>query len=95
MTTGQPGSPSGAKIAFGIMSFEAHPKQRGSDGKWIDWITNDSAGPEAFEIKIVIARPNLTAKLKLPADWDGRTPDRDKDLDTYATILRFGNHATR
>lgn len=82
-------------IAFGIISFEARPKRRDSDGKWIDWIRNDSAGPEAFEMKIVIARPTLTGKLKLPADWDGRTPDRDQDLDTYATILRFGNHARR
>ena len=82
-------------IAFGVISFQADPKRRDSDGKWIDWIRNNSAGPEAFDIKVVIARPNLTEKLKLPADWDCRTPDRDKDLDTYATILRFGNHATR
>lgn len=93
-------------IAFGIASFEARPKRRDNNGKWIDWIKNNIVGPEALEIKIIIARPSLTGKLKLPADWDGggengkllgnaTHADKNKNLNTYATTLRFGHHATQ
>jgi prepilin-type N-terminal cleavage/methylation domain-containing protein len=93
-------------IAFGVVSFEAHPKLRDREGKWIEWVKNDDVGPEALEIKIVIARRNLTGKLKLPADWKGDSPtgnllgeaakaDRNKDLQVYATTLRFGNYEKR
>ena len=93
-------------IAFGVVSFEARPKSRDSQGKWIDWATNDVLGPEALEIKIVIARRNLTGKLILPADWDGSGSegkflgeaakvDQNKDLEVYITTLRFGNHGKR
>lgn len=91
-------------IAFGVVSFQAYPKHRDRAGKWIDWVKNDKVGPEVFEVKIVVARPNLARKLKLPADWDGSSntgkllgeanqQHQNKNLETYATILRFGNHA--
>ena len=93
-------------IAFGVVSFEARPKLRDGQGKWIDWVTNGVLGPEALDIKVVIARRNLTGKLILPADWDGSgskanflgeaaKADRNKDLEVYITTLRFGNHGKR
>lgn len=93
-------------IAFGVVSFQASPKRRNNAGKWIDWIQNNVTGPEAFEVKIVLARSDLTGKLKLPADWDGgdntgkilgdaSCPDRNKNLEIYTSTLRFGNHAKR
>jgi prepilin-type N-terminal cleavage/methylation domain-containing protein len=94
-------------IAFGVVSFTASPKQRNKVGKWIDWVVDDLVGPASFEIKIVIARRNLSAKLKDPTDWDdgGHTtvklmgnPSqvvRNKDLEVYTTTLRFGNHGQR
>ena len=91
-------------VAFGVISFQARPKSRDAGGKWIDWVKNETAGPEAFEIKLVIARRDLAGKLKQPGDWDGTgsnsklignasEADRNKDLEVYATTLRFGNHA--
>jgi prepilin-type N-terminal cleavage/methylation domain-containing protein len=90
-------------VAFGVISFQARPKSRDAGGKWIDWVKNETAGPEALEIKLVIARRDLAGKLKQPGDWDGTSnsklignaseADRNKDLEVYATTLRFGNHA--
>ena len=93
-------------VAFGVVSFEARPKTRDASGKWIDWVKNakTSSGPDALDIKLVLARRDLTGRLKLPADWDGTggagdllgpatQADRNKNLEVYATTLRFGNHA--
>lgn len=92
-------------IAFGVISFEARPLSRDPAGAWIDWESNDTNGPEALDIKLVLARRDLAAKLKLPADWDGTgvagnllgdpaQADQNKNLEIYRTQLRFGNHAT-
>jgi hypothetical protein len=91
-------------IAFGVVSFEARPRSRDSTGKWIDWVKNDATGPEAIDVKLVLARRELSGKLKTSADWDGSgaagnlmgqpsQADRNKNLEVYATTLRFGNHA--
>ncbi|MEO5916852.1 MAG: prepilin-type N-terminal cleavage/methylation domain-containing protein [Luteolibacter sp.] len=91
-------------VAFGVVSFEARPKSLDAGGQWIDWVKNDTTGPDAFEMKLVVARRNLVGKLKLPGDWDGSgntaallgkadQVDRNKDLEVYATLIRFGNHA--
>lgn len=92
-------------IAFGVISFEARPRSRDSSGKWIDWVENDTTGPEALDVKLVLARRELSGKFKTPADWNGTgtagnllgqpsQADRNKNLEVYATTLRFGNHAT-
>lgn len=92
-------------VAFGVVSFEARPRSRDATGKWLDWVKNDTTGPEALDIKLVLARRDLTGKLKLPGDWNGAdggakllgdpaTPDRNKNLEVFGTALRFGNHAT-
>ena len=92
-------------IAFGVVSFEARPRSRDAEGKWIDWVKNDVTGPEALDIKLVIARRELAGKLKQPGDWagsgnagkllgDSTKADRNKDLEVYGTTLRFGNNAT-
>jgi prepilin-type N-terminal cleavage/methylation domain-containing protein len=92
-------------VAFGVVSFEARPRSRDATGKWIDWVKNDKTGPEALDVKLVLARRDLAGKLKLPADWDGAgsggvllgdpsKPDRNKNLEIFGTTLRFGNHAT-
>lgn len=81
-------------LAFGVVSFEARPKSRDATGEWIDWQKSNVAGPEAFEVKLVLARRELAGKLKSPGDWDGAAQaDRHKDLEVYATSLPFGNHA--
>jgi prepilin-type N-terminal cleavage/methylation domain-containing protein len=91
-------------IAFGVVSFEARPRSRDSAGKWIDWVENDITGPEALDIKLVVARRDLSGKLKNASDWNGSSgagkllgesskADRNKNLEVYSTTLRFGNHA--
>ncbi|MEX1116394.1 MAG: prepilin-type N-terminal cleavage/methylation domain-containing protein [Akkermansiaceae bacterium] len=92
-------------IAFGVVAFEARPRSRDASGQWIDWVVNDLSGPEAIDIKLVIARRELAGKLKSTGDWNGTgsagkllgnptQADRNKDLEIYAATLRFGNHAT-
>lgn len=92
-------------IAFGVVSFEARPRSRDASGKWIDWVENDIKSPEALDIKLVVARRELSGKLKTPAEWNGggaggklmgqpSEADRNKNLEVYATTLRFGNHST-
>jgi prepilin-type N-terminal cleavage/methylation domain-containing protein len=92
-------------VVFGVISFEARPKSRDSEGRWNPWIRNDLKGPEALEVKLVLARRELAAQLKTTADWDGQTPaasrlvgksqdaERKKGLELYGTQLRFGHYA--
>ena len=86
-------------IAFGVVSFEARPKSRDASGQWIDWIENDTTGPEALDTRLVLARRGLAARLKTTGDWDsspltGAPADaaRNKDLEIYSNVIRFGNH---
>ena len=86
-------------VAFGVVSFTARPRSHDSTGKWIDWVKNDVTGPEALDVRLIIARRELSGKLKTPADWSGSllgTPakaDRSAALEIYETTIRFGNHA--
>lgn len=86
-------------VAFGVVSFEVSPKSRDASGKWIDWVRNDVAGPEALETRLIVARRGLAARLESTADWDGSDllgdpaePDRNKDLESFTAMIRFGNH---
>lgn len=92
-------------IAFGVVSLQTLPKSRDASGQWIDWVKNTTNGPEALDVCLVLARRNLTGKLKQSADWDGKGssekllglpshPERNKNLEVYATLIRFGNHET-
>lgn len=92
-------------VVFGVISFEARPKSRNAEGRWNDWVQNDVTGPEALDIKLVLARRDLAAQLKTAADWDGQGPaasllvgksedaSRKKGLEIYGTQLRFGHYA--
>ncbi len=103
-TLGDPGLDE--PIAFGVISFEARPKSRDSSGKWIDWVKNDTKAPEGIDLKLVVARRDLAAKLKTSSDWDGANGATSKlvgaaakaetnaNLKVYATILRFGNYVS-
>jgi prepilin-type N-terminal cleavage/methylation domain-containing protein len=92
-------------IAFGVVSFQARPRSRDATGKWIDWVESDTKPPEALDIKLVVARRELSGKLKTAGEWNGggasgklmgqpAEADRSKNLEVYATTLRFGNHST-
>lgn len=89
-------------VAFAVVSFEARPRSRNSTGQWIDWVKNNTTGPEAFDVKLVLARRNVSGNLKTPSDWNGTgnssdplgqasTAVNNKNLGVYRTSLRFGN----
>ena len=91
-------------IALGVISFEARPKIRDEDHRWIDWVKNDTISPQGLEVKLVTVRQGIMTRLKHSSDWDGinnddlklGTPDEsheNKNLEVYQAILRFGNHA--
>ncbi len=92
-------------VAFGVVSFEARPKSKDPQGRWIDWIKNDDKGPEAFEVRLVIARRDLAGRLKTSSDWNGggsggsqlgssSEAARNSELEVYGALIRFGNHET-
>ncbi|MDP3850535.1 MAG: prepilin-type N-terminal cleavage/methylation domain-containing protein [Luteolibacter sp.] len=92
-------------VAFGVVSFQARPKSRDAAGGWIDWVKNDSTGPEAFDVRLVIARRDLAGRLRQAADWDGggtagsqlgqpSEARRNPNLEVYETRIRFGDHDT-
>ena len=86
-------------VAFGVVAFQARPKSRDKSGQWIDWVKNDQTPPKAIEVRLVIARRGLATKLVTPADWDGAgdllgnpvLAHRNKELEVYETLIRFGN----
>ncbi len=86
-------------VAFGVVSFEATPKSLDESGKWIDWVKDDKIGPQALDVRLVIARRNLAVQLKQPVDWDGggkllgepTQAELNKNLEVYGTLIRYGN----
>jgi prepilin-type N-terminal cleavage/methylation domain-containing protein len=92
-------------VVFGVISFEARPKSRDANGKWINWVENDDKGPDALDVKLVLARRDLSSQLKTSDDWDGKgsasrllvgkpeDADRKEGIEIYGTQLRFGHHA--
>lgn len=88
-------------VASNVISFECRPKTRDASGRWVDWVVNDTAGPTALDLRLIIARRNLAERLIQPSDWDGdkwlgdsSDAERNKDLEIYSAMIRFGNHET-
>lgn len=90
-------------VAFGVVSFEARPQSRNADGRWNDWKSSTTQPPNAIELRIIIARRSIAAKLDEPADWDGggthgkllgkpSMAHRHPDLEIYSAHIRFGLH---
>ena len=97
-------NPGDEPVVCGVVAFEARPKSRDASGGWIDWTRGDSAGPEALDVCLVMARRGLAGKLALPDDWDGagtagrllgrpEAAARNANLEVYRTLMRFGYHA--
>jgi prepilin-type N-terminal cleavage/methylation domain-containing protein len=91
-------------VAFGVVAFEARPKCRDRDGKWIEWTKDTAPQPEAYGVRLIVARRKLSAKLKKSADWDGARAavnglgkaadaSRNQDLEVYEATIRLGSHA--
>lgn len=90
-------------LAFGVVSFMARPVSRGRDGRWSEWKASATTPPDAIDLRVVIARRSLAAKLSEPADWQGggahgrllgnpSMAHRHPDLETYAVHVPFGPH---
>lgn len=89
-------------VAFGVVSFQAQPKVRDAAGRWLDLTNNWPSGPQAIDVRLVIARRGLAAKLKTSADWDGAgtngkwlgppgDAELNKDLEIFGMSLPYGN----
>ena len=90
-------------VAFAVVAFSARPLARDAAGQWGDWAPGGTTGPEALDVRLVLARRELAAKLRTPADWDGAgaaarllgppaAAARNRDLEIFATRLPYGNH---
>ena len=87
-------------VAFNVTAFEARPMSRDETGAWREWTRNNDKGPEAFDVRIVIVRRELAGRLRTTADWDGGNTQlgtdanaaRNRYLETYGAMIRFGNH---
>jgi prepilin-type N-terminal cleavage/methylation domain-containing protein len=87
-------------VAFGVAGFEARPMKRDENGKWSDWSRGNLNGPDALELRLVIARRDLASRLRTAADWDGGNRQlgsyaasaRNRYLEVYTATIRFGNH---
>lgn len=93
-------------IAFGVLSFEARPKTRDETGMWRDWNAEQGVSPQAVELKLVLARRELSGKFSTTADWDGggtagkllgkpEDATRNRGLETFGSLIRFGNDEVR
>ncbi len=84
-------------LAFGVVAFEAIPKSLSAAGDWTDWEGNDAIPPDALEITLVIARPDLLGRLVTSGDWDTLDDGiyHHPGLETHTGIIRFGNHGHR
>ncbi len=86
-------------VAFNVAAFEVRPIARDANGQWREWTRNDTQGPEAIDVKIAIVRRELAGRLRTSADWDGGNPQlgtpaeaaRNRYLETYRAMIRFGN----
>ena len=92
-------------IAFGVVAFEARPLTRDNNGAWSAWVRNDEKGPDALEVRLVVARRELAGRLATAADWDGAgttgrqlgsyaDAGRNRYLESYDAMIRFGNDET-
>ena len=88
-------------VAFGVVSFQARPVTLGATGQWIDWTPADISGPRALDVRLVIARRPLAARLKQAGDWQNESllgppedAERNPELEIHTALIRFGNHET-
>jgi hypothetical protein len=88
-------------VAFGILEFEANPQIRDASGQWQAWEKSATAGPEAIEVRLVIARRELVGKLATAEAWNGAGATAvllgsesqaatNRRLEVYAAHIRFG-----
>lgn len=101
-----PDEDSDEPIALRVVSFDANPLVMGNSGHWEDAPLPLVKAPEAFRIRLVIARPPLAAKLVTSADWDGGTTaarglgdpadaEHNADLEVIESVFPFRTHDVR
>lgn len=88
-------------IGFGIVAFEARPQVRDNSGQWQAWDPAMARPPECLAVRLIVVRPELAARLKDSAAWDGAVsattllgkPSQaatNRHLETVTTTIRFG-----
>ncbi|MCH7227182.1 PilW family protein [Haloferula sp. A504] len=92
--------PADEPVAFGVVSFEMKPLLRDATG-WTAWRAEDDPGwngPDAVAMRIVVARRELSAKLRDSAAWDASPllgePDEAElsdQLEIYEILQHFAH----
>ena len=86
-------------IAFGILSFTAHPQACDASGHWRDWDPGSVQPPAALAVRLVVVRREIVGKLTTSAAWDGSGAtakllgaashaNTNRHLEVYATFIR-------
>lgn len=57
-------------LAMGVLAFQLKPLQGGASGGWKPWDRGTSAVPDAMEVNLILARPELAARLDTREEWD-------------------------
>jgi len=91
-------------VAFGVVAFEVEPLVRGAGGKFEKWQapTDPDAEvtewPSSLRMSLVVARKELTGKLRVAADWQthpllGLPADaaNSRQLEIYEALQPFGH----
>lgn len=89
-------------VAFGVLSFGVTPLRRMESGEWHDMeegeMSSGTTQPEAFRLKLLLARRELAAKLMRSEDWeqsrlipDSEHVEESNQVEFYEVIQNFAH----
>lgn len=94
-------------IAMRVLSFDVRPQVYDSSGRWADAPLPLVNSPDAVKVRLVVARPSISGRLKTTADWDGVSAsiardlgnpaeaDRNRHLQIYESVIPFAPNEVR
>lgn len=89
--------PEAEALAQGVLLFELWPLLRDDSQSWQPWYSVLSAMPEAVELRLVLASPELQERLKTSEDWDAARWDMNQlggdEVHELRSLIVIGQHA--
>lgn len=94
-------------IVMRVVSFDVRPQVVDGNGRWVDAPVPVTSAPAAVKVRLVVARPSLSGRMRDVADWDGASPiaardlgnpeeaDRNPYLQVHESVIPFAPHASR
>lgn len=84
-------------LAGGVLLFEIWPLLRDGSESWQPWYSVLNAMPQAVELRLVLASPELQKRLKSSEDWDAAIWDLGQfdgdEVHELRNIIPIGRHA--